>query len=458
MTDWTRRELLGRAGTLAAAGLLPRLPAAEAAVAGPPTVLVQFVLRGGFDALLTTDPKTRGEIAREIDLPYEEGQIARIGASRVGPLLQPLAAYVPQLAILNGVDSFTVSHPTGLHQLLQMRRVFPARAPSLLGTIGAMKAGDAPLDEVRFASPSGAGREAADGVNGRALLVDYGTKGADRNGILPRLMRLAEDQRRRSTISDVLRAEVARCGGGGNCMALEATSRLLERLPARPLPPVPQLEFLALPAGGWTAQSVGTRGRGDRETQPTSNEPSVDEYVRTCMDRWSSVMRDALFMLENELTATMLIVDPCGGWDSHTDNLFLQQRSMRITAPALRYFLGEIRHRRSVSGTRLSEQVGVVISSEFGRFPIVNRYGGKDHLPEFPVLFSGPGVRAGQYGETDRRMLATPMSFKTGRPEGGGKRAVPTIEDVAVTILKWFGIEGGASLGYLGESLDFLLT
>jgi hypothetical protein len=112
----------------------------------------------------------------------------------------------------------------------------------------------------------------------------------------------------------------------------------------------------------------------------------------------------------------------------------------------------------TADGIPLAHQVGFVISTDVGRFPFLNEYRGEDHFPEYPVILMGPGLRAGQYGRTDRNMVSTPISLQTGRSSSSAKDVIPTLEDVGTTVLQWFGIDDTESVGYVGRRLDFLLT
>jgi len=106
----------------------------------------------------------------------------------------------------------------------------------------------------------------------------------------------------------------------------------------------------------------------------------------------------------------------------------------------------------------LSERVGLVVSSELGRMPVLNLQSGKDHFPQHPVLLLGPGLRPGHYGETDARMIGVPISAQTGKPSASKRDFVPSIDDVGATILHWFGVDDPASVGYFGRRLDFTLA
>src|SRR4051812_8580054 len=93
---------------------------------GAPTAFVQLVLPGGMDAILTTDPKIKSDLAKDraIDLPYAEDKITRVGSTNLGPLFAPIARFVPKMAIVNGVQCSTVAHTSGHLQIQQMRRLF----------------------------------------------------------------------------------------------------------------------------------------------------------------------------------------------------------------------------------------------------------------------------------------------------------------------------------------------
>src|SRR6185295_12848970 len=171
----------------------------------------------------------------------------------------------------------------------------------------------------------------------------------------------------------------------------------------------------------------------------------------------ASTLRDTLFLFENGLVPAVLVRTPLN-WDTHYFNLNRQQQCMAVAGPLLAAFLAELPRRRTPDGVPLSEQLGVVISSELGRFPFLNEFAGKDHLPELPAILLGPGLQRGQYGDTDRSMLSSPVSLRTGHPVASPRDVVPTLDDLGATVLAWFGIDDARSLGYIGRRLDFLLT
>ena len=98
----------------------------------------------------------------------------------------------------------------------------------------------------------------------------------------------------------------------------------------------------------------------------------------------------------------------------------------------------------------------MIIGSEIGRFPRLNAAHGKDHFPQTPHLFYGPGLATGaSYGGTGRDMASVPISLATGRPEKGGH--LLRIDDIGTTLLALDGANPDLS-GYTGEHLRFLTT
>lgn len=88
-----------------------------------------------------------------------------------------------------------------------------------------------------------------------------------------------------------------------------------------------------------------------------------------------------------------------GGWDMHTD-LF---RSMPGRAQTFDTALATLLEDLNASG--LLESTLVVVATEFGRTPQINKNAGRDHHPgAFTCVLAGGGVQGGIiYGETDKQ-------------------------------------------------------
>jgi hypothetical protein len=113
-----------------------------------------------------------------------------------------------------------------------------------------------------------------------------------------------------------------------------------------------------------------------------------------------------------------------GGWDTHVNNHALCRDLLAILDPALAALVKDVRKRGHL------EKTLVVCAGEFGRTPIVNKLGGRDHWPTgFSVALAGGGVHGGRVvGATD--------------PDGKDKPADPvSVGDLHATILNAVGID-----------------
>ena len=411
----TRRQFLGGAASIAvSASMVSRVARAANApfVRGKPRALVQIFLRGGIDSILMTDPKRKVEVASNIDVPYAETDILRIGGVSVGPCLRDLERFLPRLTILNGVVGSTVSHETGEENIVEMRRVFPVPIASgnrhggqgLVGALGMLRGGDAPLSDVRL-------NYAFDAPSSRSLVAN--------GSFLSKFSGLFSTEERRSTIDRAL-SQAAASASPATRRSYDAVRTLARHWPNEPLPT-----------------------------------PSTKLALE-----WGTILRDALFVLRHRLAPCVFIYAPRegAGFDSHVENLGSQKFFGEQFVRAFSYFLEQLATMRTADGVPLAEEVGVLVSSELGRFPVINAFNGKDHFPEFPIIMTGPGLRPGQYGETDKQMIATPISAESGRPRSSARDFVPSIDDVGKTIFDWFGVEDTAPIGYVGRRLDFLLA
>jgi hypothetical protein len=113
------------------------------------------------------------------------------------------------------------------------------------------------------------------------------------------------------------------------------------------------------------------------------------------------------------------------GWDSHINNESIQTSRVKDLDPAFATLLHDLKQRG------LLERTIVMWGGEFGRTPIINKLGGRDHWPAgFSIALAGGGFRAGQViGETD------PEGAKLA-PEQGH-----SVADIHATILAALGLD-----------------
>lgn len=112
------------------------------------------------------------------------------------------------------------------------------------------------------------------------------------------------------------------------------------------------------------------------------------------------------------------------GWDTHANNHKFCQDNLKILDPAFAALIKDLRTRG------LLEKTMVLCMGEFGRTPIINPAGGRDHWPNgFSIALAGGGIRGGHVvGETDPDGKKEPTSqVKVG--------------DIHATVLSSLGIE-----------------
>lgn len=428
---WTRRDVLSL-GLLTGAswslstGLPRRTLAQPAAPRTTPRARYTCIilLSGGIDPVYTLDPKLRDEVEAEVDLPYAPEAIVSSGEVKLGPHFAPLVRHAGKMAIVRGVALNTANHNTGLMQLLRLKTDVHAQMPSLLELIGSRRSGQPLacitlgmfLHELYSGGFFGTGpkRDAAADPEARDL---FG-----------RLDELAPADLER--MAHVLRAQATRlreAGGSPERLVaaanLEQSAALFALLPrARPF--VSEV---------WTPDRLG--------------QGFAESFQRV------------LWALENDLTSGVMLTLGGLGWDSHFENAKRQARYNSQLAPQLARFLDQLETRRNAHGS-LAEQTQLVVGSEIGRFPRLNDLQGKDHFPEAPYLFIGPGIRSGDgrgavYGTTGRQLEAAPISLRTGRAVAAGGHPV-SLDDLGATLLHAAGLEP-AAFGYFGKRLEFLV-
>ncbi len=120
-----------------------------------------------------------------------------------------------------------------------------------------------------------------------------------------------------------------------------------------------------------------------------------------------------------------------GGWDSHVNNHALQSSACEKLDSGLSALI------QRLHGRGLLQDTLVVCGGEFGRGPMINDLGGRDHWPHgFSIGLAGCGIRAGTvFGETSAHPKLDPKA-----PEQDYRDAV-TIADVQATILHTLGVE-----------------
>ncbi len=376
-----------------------------------PRYIVSVFLRGGIDAIYTTNPRTRAEVSDRVEVPYAPADIVDAGAMPLGPHLAPLAPVGDRLAIVNGVRVHTANHKTGALQALRLRTMVTPEMPALLDVVGRRRDGQ-PLGSVVLGDVSGLEHSPGffggpTGARG-SLWSKLDEHHPDTDGLKALAAATREHARRLPATS--ARADATR-------EHLASAAALFDRLPEVPV--------FASSAWGESAAGPAQKIAGD--------------------------LQRVLWLLEHDLTRTVflkVVVE----WDSHFRNATRQAASSGAFFPAFAHFLRELDTRRNAHGT-LAEQTLVVCGSELGRFPALNGNLGKDHFPEAPFLFYGAGVPGGRFGATGRDLEGQPVDVATGKPSASGRHL--ELDDIGATILALTG-DDPTVFGYQGARLGFL--
>jgi hypothetical protein len=405
----TRRQFVAAtAGAWLCAGL-PRAHA-RGALKGP-RYFVTFFLRGGIDAVYTLDPKSKGDVEKNIDVPYNANEIVDAGTMTFGPHFAKLTKWAPKMAVVRGVQVKTANHETGAFQMVRMRTQVTTSMPSLYDIIGQERDENQALASVTLGDLSSF--EHSPG----AVIAPTGRGNTSLDAI--------------DEMSDEDVAILARVYKGH-----------LERFPK------------------WQTSPEATRTR-----EHVSQAAAFFERMKTT-PRFNSGrkgkggaslaedMQRTLWFLENDLTRGVCL-KIFSDWDSHYRNADKQLQSTGPFVAALDQFLTELHTRKNKHGV-LADQTVVIIGSELGRFPIINGNLGKDHFPEAPYIFMGPGINVGNaFVPTGKKMEGLAVSAKTGKPgEPGAEHIV--LDDLGTTMLHMAGMNPSV-YGYRGRRLDFLV-
>ncbi len=407
-----RRDLLK---TAVAAYLLGGLPRLRATPPSPktPRYFVTIFLRGGIDAVYTTNPRTRADVDKDVDVPYGPDAIVDTGKMQLGPHFRPLARFAEQMAIVRGVQVSTANHQTGAYQVARMRTSVEPSMPSLHDIIGQRRDGQ-PLSSVTL------GKLASFDASPGSLIAPTGVG----------------DKTTSLDVVDELSDEEA-------AMLAKSYAKHLKELPSH----LSGREEITRDHVE-QVQAFFQRLVGLPRFKPESWETHGGDARRGGED-----LQRTLWFLEHDLCRGVMCKIQFD-WDSHYRNEKKQTRATGDFVNIFSRFLDGLHTRRNEHGT-LAEQTVVVVGSELGRFPVINGNLGKDHFPEAHYLVMGPGVVTGQtFVPTGKRMEGVKVDFKTGKPDDAGDHLI--LDDLGATLLHLAGLNPEL-YGYNGRRLGFLV-
>jgi hypothetical protein len=329
----TRRRFLATTAALVAAGR--GYPALAVSPYGGP-YLMTIHAGGGWDLSLFCDPKTNVPGELPITDWSETGEIQAEGNILYAPIAsngEMFRRIAPDSLVINGVDTQTNAHQTG------ERHTWTGSAsegrPSLAALYAGAKAPNAPIALINngtFGADQGLVRTARTSPGGlrellrprnsdeESLLVRYKARGLDL---------MAAQDRYNAGLAD--RLSVFRSGMDGRALL----GSLYDNLP------------LEMP------QDQGVyQGSSDLKSQ----------------------ILTGLVAFKTGTTASAECAAQ-GNWDTHSSGEFSQVQNIQALNEALIYLWN------MAEELEVRDKLVVVVSSDFGRTPYYNSYGGKDHWP-----------------------------------------------------------------------------
>ena len=443
MTAPSRRDLLRAlavaGGSLGAGGCAralrgrgtagPGTARREAATGGRHHV-VRITLDGGFDSVLTVDPRDP-RTAGDVDVPYRADDRARGALRLFGPLIGRLARHDRDLCLVHGVRHDTVAHDTGEGILRAGRKRFSGGDRPFGDVVGEILPGSAPIRHLHI--QTGYPEPFSDSLD--RVLLPGNPAGRElpmpgevevEPGALAQLFGAAEPPRfaipawfddvQADAHADAQELLAGRRDELAACDAALATTRNLSRLLAT--------------APHRTALAASALGPG---------------------------LALALHAIRTDQARFITVRSPRAWLDTHTDNLALQTSRTVPILDDIADFITELK-REPAPGGSLLDHTTVVITSELGRFPKLNIARGKDHWPETSWILLGRGIRAGiTVGATDAQFRGVPVGYRTGTPDAPDRRPLDA-DALFATILR---VAGGnpASHDYGHDSvLQCILT
>jgi hypothetical protein len=383
-----------------------------------PSAVDHFVfinLGGGYDSVYTTDPKTKKELAPGVDLPFRSNEI--IGSAfPMGPLMRPMTDWATRMTVLKGINVGTVSHTNGWTQFYRMKINAANYSPTIVDLLGRADSGNDRLSSMFLGVfQKDAYTSGMLGIPREIIAVGFVDYKAGANEILEYIETF--------TSEELILV--------GKTLRHRANDRS-RSVPQRTL---------------------------DLELQMASFLEKVASSPRFKTLRWSDVaeqqdlsyyLQRATWLLQNNMTKSVMIQFGMAEWDTHFDNARGQIEWNGHFFPMLSKFLN------GLSESGLLSRTCVVVGSELGRYPYLNPVLGKDHFPVVAYMFFGGHLAGGKvFGSTGREMEALPISHATGLPTKQSGGFVPQLDDVGATVLSWAGLHPEL-YGYDGRRMRFL--
>jgi uncharacterized protein (DUF1501 family) len=438
MNQMYRRSFLKALGTSAGAAAISS-PVLHALGDTPGNTKDRFIFihqRGGWDVTLCTDPRNHdvGIVdAATTDLvniagvtgwtPEPSGKAFKVierGGFRFGPAMGSLLEKSARMTVINGIAMNTVSHFDGTYFSTTGRHVEGGRpVGTSMDTLMANEFGSAdviPVLSVDYASTF------LDPQLSRSVVPLRVNSIAAVGKSLTRFTQNTSDKER-DRVRDLLARESSRLAESSFypdvAQSLQLQFRASEKLLAPRTKELFEASSLRLLHPGLFDLEAGQRAMRYQNTGALNASFAVEAIRR-------NLVRSVSFQMAS-----------C---DTHGTDYREHPTILQETFEIVSNLVEELDAARfeDEAGTRLSERVHIVITSDFCRTPQINLTSGRDHYPNNSAIIISPKFRGGiTFGKTDEAQLL-PLNVES--PSFAVPRA-PTPADVIATLLGAFKVD-----------------
>jgi hypothetical protein len=358
-----------------------------------PHYVVLIVLEGGYDPVLTFDPKDQDAVGSNIDCQYYSADRLQGRERLYGPLMAPLLRHESDMCIIHGVRVDTVGHADGLQQIRMGRKIHSDGRISAWKPLADGLPGDAPFAILEL--PQRPQTEMPVPVD---VVID------------PYTLRSLVQPDRPSYGAPPFFAEI-------QAAQLTDARHVLGHYPKERK----ASEAAILGAGNlhtWLARADSRTDMVDAKLGPSLQ--FVTNAIKYNRARFS------------------IIHTPFVWFDSHADNLRLQKSRLSTALHDIALFVDLLKSQSNDFGS-LYDQTTIVIGTEMGRYPKLNSTAGKDHWPENSWVMLGKGVKRGAtIGRTDDMLRGSAVDPLTGRLDLDSVRPLQ-VDTIGATLTKLCG-------------------
>ncbi len=401
--SFSRRGLLRRAALAGGALVLPSglLTSCTPPKLGPRRTdhyVVFYLLVGGWDLLLTTDPTPQKNTT--FATPYGQRDVVVAGDVRLGPAMKPLRPFFDRTAIVRGLYVDTLNHPQARFRMVTGQFKPPGTvvtAPSVQSLIAAARSSAYELpnlsaDQLRPATFRG--------VNDPLRLEP---------------VRVSSVQQLRS-LTGVDAHDVV-----NHQAEISAALHTLDEQTAEHWNTPLAKDFAGFAD---LERALGASDYGDRVASSASLLHPLRLFGATGrVDKQVELAIEAV-----RLDLAPVVTLGTGEFDSHTRR---QYASHPEDVKNALQGIADIAHGLQAivddDGRTLLDKTTIVVTSEFSRTPSLNELGGKHHWPTNAMIMLGKGVRPGVHGQprvfgsVDENLAAEAINPRNGSRKRGAE-------------------------------------